>query len=137
MPQTNARRMTVQRRAVLDAVNFLGNHPTAEEIYDRVRSSFPGISLSTVYRNLGVLLEQGEIQAVAGPGNELHYDHRLEDHCHFHCSVCGGVADSEMLPSEAESLRCGMGPGYRIDSVYIYFTGVCPACLAGGKDEGK
>jgi Fe2+ or Zn2+ uptake regulation protein len=119
-------------------VFLLGNHPTAEEVFDAVRKSIPGISLSTVYRNLGVLLEQGAIQAVSGPGNELRYDHMHHDHCHLHCISCGGVFDVDMPPSDLEELLPGPAHGFRIESVYIYFTGVCPVCQAGsrGKEEG-
>jgi Fe2+ or Zn2+ uptake regulation protein len=127
--------MTNQRRAVLDAVIGLSCHPTAEDVYDAVRQSHPGISLSTVYRNLGVLVEQGEISAVRGPCNELHYDHMVHDHCHLQCSVCGDMHDIELATNDLKAMLPGVASGFSIENVYIVFTGVCPSCASGNKGE--
>ena len=61
MPKTN-KRMTRQRFMVLQAVMETDSHPSADEIYEVVRTRLPRISLGTVYRNLDILAEQGKIQ---------------------------------------------------------------------------
>jgi Fe2+ or Zn2+ uptake regulation protein len=131
------RRMTSQRRAVLEAVFSHGGHPTADEVFDIVRSRLPGTSLSTVYRNLGILVEQGEISAIHGPCSELHYDRRCLDHGHVHCSVCGSVSDVDVHRDGVADLAPIVASGYRIDNVYITFTGVCPACSRERMEEER
>ncbi len=127
------RRSTRQREAVLSAVRSLACHPTAEEVYDRVRQTLPGTSMSTVYRNLGVLVEQGDLCAIRAEGGEVHYDHRLQPHGHLRCRVCGRVCDVLTEPVEPCELRPVGSEGFTIESVDVSFTGVCPEC---GKAEG-
>ena len=54
-----AKRNTIQRQLVIAAVRFLADHPTAEEVYDRITMEYPDISKGTVYRNLNSLVESG------------------------------------------------------------------------------
>ena len=128
MEQTVNRRMTKQRTIVFNTVKALGSHPTAFEIFERVRRELPGVSLSTVYRNLSILVGQGDILPVRAIGQEVHYDHNLHDHCHVQCRICGRVSDihteiiapSCIIPHDTE--------GYNIEDVLITLIGVCPEC---------
>ena len=60
-------RNTVQRTLVLEAVRSLRNHPTSADVYEKVRQQTPSISRATVYRNLGVLAERGDVLRVEVP----------------------------------------------------------------------
>ncbi len=62
------RRNTRQRKLVLDAVRQSYNHPTADEIYNAVREQDDKISRGTVYRNLNLLADAGEILSIKTPG---------------------------------------------------------------------
>lgn len=62
------RRNTKQRKLVLDAVRQSYNHPTADEIYNAVRAQDDKISRGTVYRNLNLLADAGEILSIKTPG---------------------------------------------------------------------
>jgi Fur family ferric uptake transcriptional regulator len=126
------RRMTSQRKAVLEAVIAHGNHPTADDVFYLVKRRLPGISLSTVYRNLGVLAEQGEISAVRGPCSELHYDHNAHHHGHVYCEVCGSVTDVEFCAGDLSVLASLVDSGYLIGTLYL--TGICAGCAG---SEGK
>ena len=64
------RRNTRQRKLVLDAVRQSYNHPTADEIYNAVRAQDDKISRGTVYRNLNLLADAGEILSIKTPGGE-------------------------------------------------------------------
>ena len=122
------RRNTRQRRVILEAVRELGCHPTAEQVFDRVRKELPGTSMSTVYRNLGILADQGLIRALQGTGRETHYDHNNRKHCHITCSECGRICDvdanllDKYMPSP-EDLS-----GFRLQEVCINLVGICPEC---------
>lgn len=133
----SARRWTKQRQVVLEEIIRLGCHPTADDIFDAVRKCLPKVSLSTVYRNLGILIEQGEILEVHGPCHELHYDHNTTDHCHVRCSVCGRICDVDIEPIDVKTVLPAAASGYTIEKVHITFTGVCPSCAAGEEREDE
>ena len=76
--------------------NFLMNrkdHPTADVVYQNVRQEYPNISLGTVYRNLTLLADRGEILRLQVGDGADHFDAETSRHCHFVCSECGSVTD--------------------------------------------
>ncbi|MGN0077024.1 MAG: transcriptional repressor, partial [Parafannyhessea sp.] len=72
-----ARRNTRQRQMVLDEVRSRCDHPTAEQIYEAVRARDPRVSQATVYRNLHLLAQEGQILSIKAPGVE-HFDLRRD-----------------------------------------------------------
>ena len=70
-----AKRNTIQRQLVIAAVRFLADHPTAEEVYDRITMEYPDISKGTVYRNLNSLVESGLLGKVSVPSGADRFDH--------------------------------------------------------------
>lgn len=123
-----ARRGSKQKRAVLGAVKWLANHPTAEKIFFRAREEVPNMSFSTVYRNLGVLVEEGELISISGSGSEIHYDHNVSNHCHIQCRVCGMVGDVDFAPIDFVQLLPKEASGFHVDGVSVTFTGMCDKC---------
>ena len=83
-------RNTKQREEVLNAVRTLMYHPTAEEVYLDVSRKNPSISKGTVYRNLNLLTQLGEISKISMPGSEPdRFDHITEEnHHHAFCRCC-------------------------------------------------
>ena len=81
------RRNTIQRSSVLEAVNKLHCHATADEIYNEIVKEHPTISRATVYRNLNLLSEMGEIRRLEMPGSADRFDHISSNHCHVQCEV--------------------------------------------------
>ncbi len=128
MDASTVRRNTRQRQVILRAVRELGCHPTAEQVYDRVRRELPRTSLSTVYRNLGVLADQGLLSTVAGAGKKVHYDHNRVEHCHIRCSLCGRICDVDIFPSDMEGFSPEDLSGFILQEVSINLVGICPAC---------
>lgn len=129
------RRGSRQKNAVAAAVCYLNCHPTADQVFSRVRNDFPGVSLSTVYRNLGILVDEGELLALTGPGGEVHYDHRTGEHCHVQCRSCGRVCDVNMEPVDFTTLLPADLQGFKIDEVSVTFTGICAGCNS--EQKGK
>lgn len=84
---------TKQKEAILAAVCTTRTHPTADEVYDKVRKNFPRISLGTVYRNLNTFSEKGDIKKILIPGSRDRFDYRIDKHNHFVCDKCGNVFD--------------------------------------------
>ena len=121
-------RMTNQRRIILEELLSVDNHPTVDELYTRVKVRMPRISLGTVYRNLDLLAETGEILKIDSAGSTRRYDGRTEPHRHIRCCKCGRVADvfADAMPHGfAEALHV---PGFRITSVRIEYDGICEEC---------
>lgn len=91
-------RNTIQRQIVLQAVNQMHNHPTADAIYAVIAAQHPTISKATVYRNLNQLAAQGEILRVPVPTGADHFDFNIKPHYHVRCTKCGGVFELFMPP---------------------------------------
>ena len=120
-------RNTKQRQLVLDAVRARCDHPSADQIYLDVRGIDNRISRGTVYRNLNVLVRQGEILHV----KLLHTDRfesRLDTHYHLLCAECGAVIDVP-LPYQGElDEQAAKETGYTIERHRMVFEGLCPDC---------
>lgn len=123
-------RVTKQRLAVAEALVNSEDHPTAQEVYQRVRAVFPEIALATIYNTIGVLIKCGFIQSLSF-GEATRYDANPAPHVNLVCVRCSGIADAPDdggVVSLRESLcaRVGFQPvSQRID---IY--GVCARCAA-------
>ena len=120
-------RRTRQRALILEELQKARSHPTADEIYLRVKKRLPRISLGTVYRNLDKLSRSGEILRLEC-GDRRRYDGYSSDHYHVRCTRCGRVDDIERqipftFPAELENQS-----GYQLSGYQLEFFGVCPQC---------
>ena len=122
------KRKTIQRSLVLDAVNKLHNHATADEIYDAVIIEYPNISKATVYRNLNTLSEMGEIRKLEIPGGADRYDHCTHNHCHIKCDKCGRFFDVDMYYISGLDNNIRDTRGFDFTGYDIIFRGTCPDC---------
>lgn len=124
-------RLTPQRQAILEYLQSTTEHPRAEDIYERVRRTFPGISLGTVYNTLNLLAERGLIRALPHPDKTARFDGKVHRHYHVVCEKCGRVHDFEPADSSCFALmeeEVASQSGYRILRHEVEFVGVCPAC---------
>jgi len=122
------RRNTIQRQLVLNAVRTLCRHATADEVYELVSAAHPSISKATVYRNLNLLAESGEIRRVSIPGSPDRYDHTVTAHYHVQCIRCGSVSDVDMPYQPDLNDKIRDPHGYRFVDHAVLFRGICPAC---------
>lgn len=130
MPQRN----TKQRNLVLDAVRSRKDHPSADEIYLDVRKEDGRISRGTVYRNLNILAESGEITHVKVPSADR-YDLRRDLHYHFFCTSCGAVSDVPIPYHEEYDRQAEEKTGFVIQRHRMVFEGLCSKCRAGAKQR--
>jgi Fur family ferric uptake transcriptional regulator len=126
-PQTTLR-MTKQRRVILDELRKLKSHPSADEVYRRVRRFLPRISLGTVYRNLEVLSQEGVVQKVELGGPQRRYDGDITTHYHVRCIECGRVEDAPVKPTKSVEERLRRLSDYEILGHRVEFIGLCPKC---------
>ena len=84
------RRQTIQRIKILEYLEGVKTHPTAETIYREVKKELPTITLATVYRNLNLLADEGKIVKLE-INNEYHFDADRSNHQHGVCKKCGKI----------------------------------------------
>ena len=125
-----------QREALLKELRSRTDHPTADMLYQKLREEYPKMSLGTVYRNLALLCELGQIKKIpCGDGSER-YDGFMDFHNHFVCSGCGKVIDIEaaqVVPdSDVKNKEIGCVNNYSL----IYY-GLCKECIKKQKNGGN
>jgi Fur family peroxide stress response transcriptional regulator len=118
-----------QRESIKTCLMARHDHPTADALYTSIREEFPNISLGTVYRNLNLLVELGEIQKLTCGDGADHFDADTSPHYHFVCRNCGQVYDLPMEPMDSINHMAQKHAEGQIDSHKIYFYGTCNDCL--------
>jgi Fur family transcriptional regulator, peroxide stress response regulator len=125
-------RLTRQRAAVYDQLRQLDQHPTAEDVYQRVKSSVPSISLATIYKALEALVDCGLASKLVAANGSARYDARSDSHYHLRCLRSGIVEDvsTPFDPDLISKIDPGLGPklasqgfrvtGYRLELIGYY-----------------
>lgn len=140
--QSKKFRMTDQRRIILEELGKAREHPSASDIYEKVKRRLPRISLGTVYRNLEVLWSQGLIKRLEMGSGQRRFDAATEDHLHIRCILCERVDDVRL------STDAGIGSvmkdaaltsGYEVRGFSVDLYGICPECSSRNekKDSGR
>ncbi|MGA3006467.1 MAG: transcriptional repressor [Opitutaceae bacterium] len=116
-------RATRQREVVYNIVLGKRDHPTAEEIFARVKLSLPGISLATVYNCLETLSQCGLVRPVHFEREPTRYCTNLREHAHFHDDSTGHVHDIELPADTTSYLRHLLPRGFEASSIELSFRG--------------
>ncbi len=112
-----------QRVAILEYLQQVETHPTAEHLYDALKPKLDTLSLGTVYNTLNTLTACGLVLELTIHKQESRYDGNLENHGHFSCTSCGKLFDIPM------NLHAHTVPeGFLVDSCQHFFYGLCPSC---------
>ena len=107
----------------------MSNHPTAEEVYNRIVLDYPDISKGTVYRNLNSLVDSGLLRRVSVPSSADRYDHMLTKHYHVQCMKCHRFMNVDDLDYFQDlDDKIAQMTGYRMENHNIVFQGICPEC---------
>lgn len=118
-----------QRECIKQFLASRHDHPTAETVYLNVKQNFPNISLGTVYRNLSLLTELGEIQKISTGIGPDRFDGNPAPHYHFFCRKCGCVMDLDMEGIDHINILAGSQFDGEIEGNISYFYGKCANCL--------
>ena len=117
-----------QREMIKDFLTGRYDHPTADVVYMNVRQQNPSISLGTVYRNLTLLADIGEIQRLRLGDGVDHFDADTSPHYHFVCSDCGRVIDLKMDSIDSIKDIASKDFDGSITGHITYFYGRCSQC---------
>ena len=116
-------RATPQREVVFNVLLKKRDHPTADEVFARVKSELPTISLATVYNCLETLVQCRVVRAVNFERGPTRYCPNLRPHAHFHDEQSGSTHDIDLPPELLEQVKAVLPPGYDASAVEITFRG--------------
>jgi len=116
-------RNTPQREVVYGALVTKRDHPTADEVYARVKSEMPSISLATVYNCLEALVQCNLVRQVNFERGPTRYCPNLHPHAHFHDEATGSTYDVDLPSGVMEQLKAHLPHGYNASDVEITFRG--------------
>jgi len=119
--------LTKKQELIYSIVMNACNHPTAEQIFLEAKRKEPGIAMGTVYRNLGILSDNGQILHIPIIDGPDRYDKTLASHEHMLCISCGQIVDADVGNlTSLLSEKCGL----EISSYELNLKGICPECSA-------
>lgn len=125
-----------QRESIKEFLADRKDHPTADIVYENMKLIYPNISLGTVYRNLSLLADIGEIQKLSSFGGADRFDGCTTPHFHFMCTSCGKVMDMEAEGMEQFLNKTAEGfSGGQISDYNVRFFGICEECLNNEKNQ--
>lgn len=116
-------RFTRQREVVYEAVLNQRDHPTADEVYARVRSNVAGISLATVYNTLETLVQCNLVKQVNFERESTRYCPNLKEHAHFHDTETGRIYDVGLDEGLVDQLRQNLPDGFEAAQIEINYRG--------------
>jgi len=125
-----AKRNTVQRQLIYNAVEELNIHATAEQVVEYLAEKHPTIGRATVYRNLNYMSETGELVKISNFHGATHYDHNCQEHYHFTCNACKRIFDvfdtGGNFSNAAEKFSDTQG--FDVLACSVSFSGLCWEC---------
>jgi Fur family peroxide stress response transcriptional regulator len=123
-------RRSRQRDRILALLRSTGIHPTANWIYAKMRKEFPDLSMGTVYRNIGILIQQGLVNRIDFGSTFDRFDANTAPHYHFICENCGAIADLGIPVDDSLNRRAGKSADFEVHRHEIEFYGLCAKCAA-------
>ena len=117
-----------QRNCIMNIVVSNPVHPTAEQVYDIARRSYPKISLGTVYRNLNQLAEHGILKKICSSYGSVRFDGRTDPHFHMICSCCEKVFDVELGEMMCLNDKIRTKYDFEVTEYEISIKGICSEC---------
>ena len=120
--------LTSQRKAVLDALEEVGGHPSAEDVYIAVKRKNPRVALGTVYQALAVLEELGVISSKRWSESPARYDLNTTPHLDIRCTGCGRVSEVPGVEVGNLETEIQQNTTYKVRSARLVIEGLCPRC---------
>ena len=121
------RRNTIQKEIIKDAVIKMKSHVSADDVYEYINKEHPSIGKGTVYRNLNILSQEGEIRKVEVPDGPDCFDFTLKNHYHCECIKCQRIFDVDMEEINLMDKIIDTH-GFKFMSYDIFFKGICKDC---------
>lgn len=124
-------KLTAQRRAIVRVFAADESHPTAQELFERLRREHPSMSFATVYNTLDALSEVG-LSSTLRLGTAARFDPNVDPHHHAVCDRCGRIVDipaNTLAPTSAATTSVREhAPGFSVRAVERVYRGLCARC---------
>lgn len=121
-------KITPQRLMIFKVLENNTSHPSAEEVYKKVKKIYPAVSFTTIYKTLETLRDIGEVQELIIDNDRKHYDPNIDTHHHCICTHCKKILDVFEDFSSHITLPDSLKSDYTVTSFHIAFHGVCKEC---------
>jgi Fur family transcriptional regulator, peroxide stress response regulator len=121
-------RRSKQRERILALLRSTDSHPTANWLFGRLKREFPNLSMGTIYRNIGILVQQGLIDRIAFGSTFDRLDANVSEHYHFVCERCAAIIDLEVPVERSLDKRVPTSEGFQVHGHAVEFYGLCPKC---------
>lgn len=117
-----------QKEVIRRILRNTSSHPTADWIYEQARKALPNISVATIYRNLKLMKDTGELIELDLGQGQSHYDDNTTNHYHFRCEKCGKFFDLEQEVDTAIDNEVARETGHDVTHHVLEFRGLCKHC---------
>ena len=127
--EQSSRRSTEQRHLILEIIQQADRHLDADKIFELSRHKLPGISLSTIYRNLQLFKELGVVKEHHFEGRRRYYESTSQStHQHLVCLGCGRVFEFKCPLADSIKAKIKTEEGFNVTEAKVHLTGYCPEC---------
>ena len=121
-------RLTAYRSAVLNVLRGSHDHPTAAEVFRKVRQRRPGVAYATIYNALNWLKQNGMVEELRVGEGASRYDPIMRRHDHLICTRCGDLVDSRVELPEEVWTQAGRHSGFQVKHYRLEIFGLCKYC---------
>lgn len=119
-------KVTPQRVAIVEEL-YNNGHMNIDDLYKKLLSKFPSVSLATIYKNINAMVEKVFLSEVKIPNSKSVYELIKTEHAHLVCSSCGHIEDI-MLDTTSVLEEASKLSSFKIDTTSIVLSGLCPNC---------
>jgi Fur family peroxide stress response transcriptional regulator len=135
-------KLTPQRMAIVRELASDPTHPTAQELFERLRRTLPTMSFATVYNTLDTLASAGLCAALSLCPGPSRFDANMTAHHHAVCDRCGLVRDvpcdiAAVQTADVAPPALAAAPGFAVRVVERIYRGLCAECARGKQGGGK
>ena len=119
-------KVTPQRLVVINTLNEIQNHPTAEKIIEYIKKNHPNIAVGTIYRTLETFVENGIIKKVKTEKDVMRYDVVTDHHHHLYCNECDYIEnyfDDELDQLLMDYFKSKKLPEFNIREINLQIVG--------------
>lgn len=120
--------VTHQRLVIYNALIQMHDHPSPEQVFERVRGELPSVSLATVYKTVNLFLSEGIVREVSPVHRSLRIEPNLKRHFHFICVQCHGITDLDSCEIDTMPLENSVPKGFQAEQVSAEVRGLCRQC---------
>jgi Fur family peroxide stress response transcriptional regulator len=128
-------RITSHRLALLRLLACSEGHPSAAQLYERLRVQFPTVSLATIYKTLALLKDEGEVLEIDLRSDSRYDGYKPYPHPHLVCTHCGQIMDGDLaLPVSGLNQQIAEEYGFLVQRQHLLFYGICSECQASARN---